>query len=277
MNHDAAESPPKVFGGMLAHYRTRAGLTPEALSTRIYVSASLIRKVEAGTRTPTEELAKACDDTLGCGGALVELYTRLSPAFRDRSYPVWFGKWPDIEAAARSLRTFEPLVVPGLLQTEAYARAILSTRLGDTEDEVEELVAGRMKRQAILGRDDPPMLWVIMDEGVLRRGVGGPGVMRAQLAHLQEMARRPDIVIQVIPLSTAAHQGLNGGAFVIADFPAGKPPVAYQDTASRGQVIEDEDDIETLAMLWDTLKSEALPRTATLALMREVESTWTPA
>ena len=121
------------------------------------------------------------------------------------------------------------------------------------------------------------MLWVIMDEGVLRRGVGGPGVMRAQLAHLQEMARRPDIVIQVIPRSTAAHQGLNGGAFVIADFPAGTPPVAYQDTASRGQVIEDEDDIETLGLLWDTLKSEALPRTAALALMKEVESTWTPA
>ena len=88
---------------------------------------------------------------------------------------------------------------------------------------------------------------------------------------------RAAVVGGVIPLSTAAHQGLNGGAFIIADFPAGKPPVAYQDTASRGQVIEDEDDIETLAMLWDTLKSEALPRTATLALMREVESTWTPA
>jgi hypothetical protein len=90
-----------------------------------------------------------------------------------------------------------------------------------------------------------------MDEGALRRCVGSREVMAAQLAHLQQMARRPSIVIQVIPLSTGAHQGLNGGAFVIADLP-GKPPIAYQDTASSGQIIEDADDIEALTMLWDS-------------------------
>jgi len=273
MNEMTAESPIKVFGAMLAHYRVKAGMSPEQLATRVYLSASLIRKVEAGTRTPTEELAKACDDALGCDGALMELFDWLSPAFRERSYPVWFGRWPDIEAAARTLRTFEPLVIPGLLQTEAYARAILSTRVGDTEDEVEELVSGRMKRQAILHRDKPPTLWAILDEGALRRCVGSREVMREQLAHLQEMARRPSIVVQVIPLFTGAHQGLNGGAFVIADLP-GKPLIAYQDTASSGQIIEDADDIEALGLLWDSLNSEALPRTASLALMREVESTW---
>lgn len=273
MNEMTAESPIKVFGAMLAHYRAKAGVTPEVLASRVYLSASLIRKVEAGSRTPTEELAKACDDALSCDGALMALFERLSPAFRERSYPVWFGRWPDIEATARTLRSFEPLVIPGLLQTEAYARAILSTRVGDTEDEVEELISGRMTRQAILHRDKPPTLWAIIDEGALRRCVGGHEVMREQIAHLQEMARRPSIVIQVIPLSTGAHQGLNGGAFVIADLP-GKPLIAYQDTASSGQIIEDADDIEALSLLWDSLNSEALPRTASLALMREVESTW---
>jgi transcriptional regulator with XRE-family HTH domain len=248
-------------------------MTPEQLAARVYLSASLIRKVEAGTRTPTEELAKACDDALGCDGALMELFERLAPAFRERSYPVWFGRWPDIEAAARSLRTFEPLVIPGLLQTEGYARAILSTRVGDTEDEVEELVSGRLKRQAILHRDKPPTLWAILDEGALRRCAGSREVMREQLAHLQQMARRPSIVLQVIPLSTGAHQGLNGGAFVLADLP-GKPLIAYQDTAASGQIIEDADDLGALGLLWDSLNSEALPRTASLALMREVESTW---
>ncbi|HEU5389745.1 MAG TPA: Scr1 family TA system antitoxin-like transcriptional regulator [Streptosporangiaceae bacterium] len=186
MNEMTAESPIKVFGAMLAHYRVKAGMSPEQLAARVYLSASLIRKVEAGTRTPTEELAKSCDDALNCDGALMELFDRLSPAFRERSYPVWFGRWPDIEAAARTLRTFEPLVIPG---------------------------------------------------------VGSREVMREQLAHLQEMARRPSIVVQVIPLSTGAHQGLSGGAFVIADLP-GKPLIAYQDTASSGQIIEDADDIE---------------------------------
>lgn len=97
--------------------------------------------------------------------------------------------------------------------------------------------------------------------------------MAQQIAHLAGMARKPGIVIQVIPLATGAHQGLNGGAFIIADIP-GSPAVAYQDTAARGQVIEDGDDTEALATTWDTLKAEALPRAASLTLIEEV-GTWT--
>jgi len=273
VNQSAADSPLRVFGSMLAYYRGRAGMTPEQLGTQIFMSGSLIRKVEAGTRTPTEELAKACDDALDCGGALIELHGQLRPLFRDRPYPGWFGKWPEVEGAARTLRWFEPLVVPGLLQTEEYARAILSTRIGDTEDEIDEMVAARMERQHILARDKPPTLWVIVDEGVLRRAVGGAAVMARQITHLGEMARQPGIVIQVIPLATGAHQGLNGGAFIIADIP-GSPAVAYQDTAARGQVIEDGEDTEALVTTWDTLKAEALPRAASLTLIKEV-GTWT--
>ena len=192
--------------------------------------------------------------------------------FRDRPYPGWFDKWPDFEATARSLRWFEPLVVPGLLQTEEYARAILSTRIGDTAEQIEELVAGRIDRQRVLDRDRPPTLRAIMDEGVLRRPVGGPDVMREQLARLGELARRPAIVIQVIPLS--AHQGLNGGAFIIADIP-GRPPVVYQDTAARGQILEDGDDIDELAETWNTLISEAMSRTESMKFMEEAEKQWT--
>jgi transcriptional regulator with XRE-family HTH domain len=273
VNQSAADSPLRVFGSMLAYYRGQAGMTPEQLGTQIFMSGSLIRKVEAGTRTPAEDLAKACDDALGCGGALIELHGQLRPLFRDRPYPGWFGKWPEVEAAAKTLRWFEPLVIPGLLQTEDYARAILSTRIGDTEDEIDEMVAARMERQHILARDKPPTLWVIVDEGVLRRAVGGPEVMAEQIVHLGEMARQPGIVIQVIPLATGAHQGLNGGAFIIADIP-GAPAVAYQDTAARGQVIEDGEDTEALVTTWDTLKAEALPRAASLTLIEEV-GTWT--
>jgi hypothetical protein len=92
--------------------------------------------------------------------------------------------------------------------------------------------------------------------------------MKGQLAKLAGIARRPDIVVQVIPLATGAHQGLNGGAFVIADIPAA-PAIAYQDTARSGQVLESPDDMEALMMTWDTLKSEALPRAASLALIEE--------
>ncbi len=139
----AGENPLKVFGAMLAYYRNRVGLTPEQLGARVYLSGSQIRKVEAGTRTPTEDLAKACEaiPELGCNGALTELYEILSEHLKRRAYPGWFAGWPDKEAQARRLRWFEPLVVPGLLQTETYARAILSTRMGATPEELEEAVA----------------------------------------------------------------------------------------------------------------------------------------
>lgn len=276
MKQDAAESPLRVFGAMLAYYRTRAGMTPEQLGARVFLSGSLIRKIEAGTRTPAEEFARACEKIpeLGCNGALTELYDILSDRLKRRAYPGWFADWPDREAQARRLRSFELVVVPGLLQTEAYARAVLSTRVGATDDEVDEAVAARLVRQQILERDQPPELWVILDEGVLRRPAGSSAVMREQLTHLAARARRTHIVVQVIPLAAGAHQGLNGGAFVIADFDDAAT-IAYQDTAVSGQIIEDASEADALAHTWDTLRLETLPRAASLTLIEEAAGQWT--
>ena len=275
MKQSAAESPLRVFGAMLAYYRTHAGMTPEQLGARVFLSGSQIRKVEAGTRTPTEDLAKACEGIreLDCNGALTELYEILGEKLKRRAYPGWFAGWPDKEAQARRLRSFELVVVPGLLQTEGYARAVLSTRVGATEDEIDEAVAARLARQQILERDQPPELWAILDEGVLRRPVGAPDVMRGQLTHLAGMARRPHIVVQVIPLAAGAHQGLDGGAFVIADF-EDAATIAYQDTAVSGQIIEDASEADALAHTWDTLRLEALPRAASLRLIEETAGQW---
>src|ERR1700721_4901756 len=128
-NQAAGENPLKVFGAMLAYYRNRIGMTPEQLGARVYVSGSQIRKVEAGTRTPSEDLAKACEaiPELGCNGALAELYEILSVHLKSRAYPAWFAGWPDKEPEARRPRPFAPLGGPGLLQTETYARASFST------------------------------------------------------------------------------------------------------------------------------------------------------
>ena len=276
MKQSAAESPLGVFGAMLAYYRTRAGMTPEQLGARVFVSGSQIRKVEAGTRTPTEDLAKACEgvDELCCNGALTELYEILGEKLKRRAYPGWFAAWPDKEAQARRLRSFELVVVPGLLQAEDYARAVLSTRVGATEDEIDEAVAARLARQKILDREHPPELWAILDEGVLRRPVGGLEVIRGQLVHLAGMARRPHIVVQVVPLAAGAHQGLDGGAFVIADFDDAAT-IAYQDTAVSGQIIEDASEADALAHTWDTMRLEALPRAASLSLIEETARQWT--
>jgi len=210
------------------------------------------------------------DPELGCNGALTELYEILSVHLKRRAYPGWFAGWPDKEAQARRLRWFEPLVVPGLLQTEAYARAILATRMGATREELDEAVAGRMERQRVLDREHPPELWVILDEAVLRRPVGGPHVMREQLVRLVEAGQRPNIAIQVVPFSAGAHEGLRGGAFVVADFDTVTATIAYQDAASSGQIIEDAAEVEALAVTWDTLRLDALPRTASISLITSV-------
>lgn len=272
---NAGTSPLRVFGAELRHYRTRAGLSQEQLGARVYCSADLIGKIENGQRAPAGDLAAACDAVpeLGTGGALARLRELLRDHLKQGAYPGWFHRWPDKEAHAKTLRTFELVAVPGLLQTEDYARAMLRTQVMASDDDIAEMVRARLERQLILERDTRPMLWVLLDEGVMQRPVGGAAVMRQQLARLAAAARQPNIVLQVIPLSAGAHQGMSGN-FVIADFADG-PPCVYQDTAARGQIVEDPDDIAAVTMMWDTLHSEALPRAASLQLVEETAKTWT--
>jgi transcriptional regulator with XRE-family HTH domain len=260
---------------MLRFYRARSGLSQEQLGALIHFSADQVSKVETGLRTPTREFIATCDacPELGTAGALGELRERLDGYFKQRAYPGWFAHWTDYEARATALRWYESLVVPGLLQTPDYAHAVLRTRVGASDEQIDEMVTARIERQTVLERDYPPTLWVVLDEGVLRRPVGGPTVIAGQLRHMLGMAQRPNIVIQVIPATAGAHEGLRG-PFMIADF-ADAPSVAWQDAAVFGQLIEAADGIASLMVMWDTLKSEALPRSASQALMEEAAKTWT--
>lgn len=144
--------------------------------------------------------------------------------------------------------------------------------MGASEDEIDQMVSARMERQAILDRDEPPLLWVVLDEGVLCRPVGGPDVM-GQVEHLIETAQRASVVVQVIPGAVGAHEGL-AGAFVIADFQAA-PSIVYLETALTGLVVERPADVSAVTLRYETLKTEALPRAASLELLREVAKTWT--
>lgn len=272
---DTAASPLQVFGAMLRYYRMKAGLSQTEISARVHFSDDLISKIETGQRAPTEEFAAACDGVpeMGTGGALTELRGQLGDALRRRAHPGWFQDWLSREAVATGFRWFEPLIVPGLLQTEVYARTLLRTRVGDTHAEIEEMVALRMDRQAVLDRDRPPTLRVVLDEAVLRRPVGGSTIMHDQLMRLCEMAQRPNIVLQVVPAATGAYEGLRG-PFVIASF-AGEPDVAWQDAAVFGQFVDGGDGIGNVIAAWDTIKSEALPRGASLDLVKEVAGQWT--
>jgi hypothetical protein len=151
-------------------------------------------------------LGTGLDTPLAANGALIELYGALESVLKPAAYPAWFGDWVSKEGQAVKLRWFELNVVPGLLQTEEYATALLTGRIGFNGD-VDEAVAARLARQAILDRDEPPELFVVIDEAVLHRPVGGPDVMARQLKHLVEMAG-PSTIVRVIPASTGVHDGL---------------------------------------------------------------------
>jgi hypothetical protein len=252
VSRETVRTPRQVFGAMLRYYRDRAGLTRPELARQIRKSESLIHATDGALRLLRDEIG----DGLGY-----------------QAYPAWFQDWTHKEAEAATLRFFQPLIVPGLLQTEGYARAIFSTRFRITDDEVEELVSARMKRQEILRRDNPPAIWLILDEMALQRPIGGPNVMSHQLRRLVEMARQPHVVIEIIPASTGAYEGL-AGAFTIADFDDA-PSVGHQEGALRGQPVEEREDVATLDLTWATLRSDALPRAASLALLEEAAKSWT--
>src|ERR1700729_1687691 len=157
-----------LFAEELRRARSAAGLTQDQLAERVGYSPSLVAHVETGSRAPSLDFARRGDEALSTGGVLA----RLQPFGRSEAYPAWFRDWVEVEREAVSLRWFEPLLIPGLLQTEEDARAVLAAAPpASPEEEVERLVSARMDRQAILDQAGPPLLWVILDEGVLTRPV----------------------------------------------------------------------------------------------------------
>jgi len=275
-SRETARTPRQVFGAMLRYYRERAALSRIDLARQISKSVSLIQAIELGQRAATAEVTEDLERVLSLDGALAQLREEIGDSLGYGAYPSWFQDWLASEREAKKLRLFGPLLVPGILQTADYARAVFGTRFGVTDEEIDEQVVARMKRQEILAREEPPALWVLVDESVLRRPVGGRYVMHEQIGHLIEAARRPHVSVQVISSSVGAHRGLWAGGFAIADF-EDAPAVGYQEAAAQGQFVDRPEDVETLADCWDTLVREALPWAASQALLEEAAKSWTSA
>lgn len=195
----------------------------------------------------------------------------LWPDVLKRRDPTWLREWIEHERETRLLRWFEPNLVPGLLQTEAYARAILEWGGLMPADEVEQRTESRIERQAILSGPRPPQFFAMLDEAALRRNVGGHAVMAEQSRHLAQLAERPHIHIQVVPLSVGGHIGLAGG-FILTKGPFGA--AGHLDNLVRADVASKQDDIDTLEAAWEALRAVALPTQQTLALIKEVGATW---
>jgi transcriptional regulator with XRE-family HTH domain len=271
---DPSAGPLDFFGAELRRWRTTAGLSQEQLGQRVGYSGAQVGKVETGERAPSQDFAQRCDQALPDAGGL---FVRIHALARrwDGGYPSWFAGWLEAERRATSLRTWEPLLIPGLLQTADYARALFEAwRSADNGDELDQLVGARVERQAILERSRPPALWVIVDEGVLHRCIGSRKIMQDQLAQLASMSERARITIQVVPDETGAHVGLLGG-FAIASADSA-PGTLYMESPDQGQTTELPSVVAKVGEIFDTLRAEALPRGASRDLIRRVaEERWT--
>jgi len=266
------------FADELRAHRSAHGWTQADLAAKISYSESLIAQVETCRKAPTPELARALDrvfatpgftedspDAPGTPGTFGRMLVRL----RNLPFPASFRSFAPHEAEATALYIFEHSLIPGLLQTEAYARAILETHPDVTEDVVSERLAGRLSRQEILDRDDPPppVVCALLDQSALNREIGGPAAMHDQLVHLAAMSRRPNITVQVIP-NTGAHPGLLG-AFTVADL-GGSPGIVNLEDIADGRVTEDPATVSMVALRFHTLRGDALSKGASRDLIEGV-------
>ncbi|MEN3613439.1 helix-turn-helix transcriptional regulator [Plantactinospora sp. ZYX-F-223] len=238
------------FRHLLRKLRTEQGLSQDAVGAAVHVSGSQVGHYESGRSVPPDDMAERLDGVLQASGELRASANRS----RGEAVAPWLRPWADNESRAIALRTFEHSVIPGLLQTEAYARAIIEIG-GHTLEQVEEAVRIRLARQArVLDRPDPAILTAIIGEGVLRpRGA----VMKAQLEHLVDVGCRPNVHVRVVPFSAGLHSGMTG-AFALATLPDGAT-VVYMDALREGTVGSQVRDVRHAVIAWESVNARALP------------------
>ncbi|MFD3623164.1 Scr1 family TA system antitoxin-like transcriptional regulator [Streptomyces sp. NPDC058698] len=253
-----------LFGARVRRLRTAAGLTQAELGSRTHVVSTRITQIErASGAKPTLELARALDAVLGADDLLVELW----PYVYREAFPDWSRKFMEYSERAVAIRQYASHVVPGLLQTEDYARAVLKVgRTLSGEEQLAERVALRMGRQERLSGPDRPELWVVLDEAVLRRPVGGLPVTRDQLSRLLDSASESHITVQVLPFDQGEHEVMGGSLTVLTLLDGSE--VAYTEGAHYGQLIEEPDEVRSLALTYDRLRAAALPPLMSLDMIR---------
>ncbi|MFI7105902.1 Scr1 family TA system antitoxin-like transcriptional regulator [Nonomuraea sp. NPDC050227] len=253
------------YARRLRAFRTDHGLSQERLADRLAYSESAVGHVERLLRKPSEDFTREVEKALGLKGQLTELLPQIHGALGPR----WFREWPKVEAAAHTIRTSEPLLIPGLLQTENYARHVFLGEPGVVEQEAEEAVQFRLHRQSVFSRASPPMYSALVDESVLHRPVGGPQVMREQLAKLLDVLNPPYVTIRIIPLRAGLTVGCLG-AFEVATLLEGGPDHAYLESAEEGRVTNRASTVQALIVRWEALSGMAYPVDRSREIIREV-------
>ena len=269
-----------ILGSQLHRLREAAGVSPDQAAWELRASRSKISRMEHG-RVSFKDRDVA--DLLTLYGITDEkLRAKMLASAQDANAPGWWSKYGDLlpdwfeeylglEGAASVIRTFELQFVHGLFQTEAYARAVtLLGRKTAPAEEIDRRVSLRIKRQDILAGPEPPQVWSVMDESVLRRPVGGRAVMRAQLNRLAEMARLPQVTIQVIPFGGGGHAAA-GGSFTLLRFAEPElPDVVYIEQLTSALYLDDRQDIDHYLEVMNDLSTEALTPDRTTQFIAEI-------
>ncbi|QCX77409.1 hypothetical protein C9F11_18785 [Streptomyces sp. YIM 121038] len=262
---DPSSNPRALLGAELRHAREKSGFSQEELGCRIFVSGSFIGQLEAGTRRMQPDHARMLDEALGTE----DFFTRNCKAAAKSRYPEHFAEAADAEEIATAIRQYAPMLIPGLIQTPAYARAV--NRAHDPtapEETIDEWVDGRMVRTRLLNHPTKPLLWVVLDEAVLRRETGGRAVMAEALRHVAGLTRRGRIIAQVLPFDGGAHKAMSG-PMRLMDF-EDAAPLVYFEGPGTGRLEDDPATVAQLRFTFELLVAAALPPEKSLALLESV-------
>ncbi|WBO65670.1 helix-turn-helix domain-containing protein [Streptomyces camelliae] len=254
------------LGQELRRLRELKGMTAEEVAERLLVSQSKISRLENGRRSISQRDVRDL-----CGVYEVEdqrIVDSLMEMARDSRQQGWWHTFGDIpysvyiglETDAESLRVYEPQLVTGLLQTRAYAEALVQGALPETSPaDIEKRVQVRMRRQErITAENNPLRLWVVLDEAALKRVVGGKLVMREQLEHLIEMSQLPHVTVQVLPFEVGAHPGLNGQYAILEFTDAADSSVVYLEGVTSDLYLEKAPDVQKYAVMYEHLRAQSL-------------------
>ncbi|QKV94758.1 helix-turn-helix domain-containing protein [Streptomyces sp. NA02950] len=258
----------KTFGAVLKALRDEAGLTQEQFAPRVRYSATYIAKVEQGRRFPPKELIPRTEEVLGAPAARI-----LGAAYRTLTRKVglasWFLRWAGIEEESVSLLTYECAVVPGLLQPEPYIRAIFDRYIPHTSaEQCEQQVIARLARQRLLTDRPNTSFCFVVEQALLDRGFGGPGVTRALLDHILEQQRHRNVEVQVMPLRQEDHSGFEG-PMCLAET-ADHRWIGYLEAHDSSVLITDPKAVSAMLQRYGKLRSQALSPQATTSLLEQM-------
>ncbi|MGW3426738.1 helix-turn-helix domain-containing protein [Streptomyces melanosporofaciens] len=252
------------LGAEVRTWRLQAELSQRELGLRANYGQQYVAKVEAGERLASVEFADACDQVFGTPGTFARLRKRAS----QHGYPDWFVPYVQLERQAVSVLDYSATLIMGMLQTAEYARAVFrAVHPRESASKIDAMVERRLRRREVMEKDTPPLLWCIIDESCLRRMVGGPQVMRAQLAHLVQVAESPHITIQVLSFSSGAPT--RHMPFTLLKF-QDEPSLLYVENPVSGHVLDSPPVVEDSEVAYDRLRADALSPEMSIAMICKV-------